>query len=152
MYVEYNSNNSGGSWWLDDEDWKALEQAGWKVHWAHLENLYTDEEGYVQEEDGTPKLVPIGEGNSRFGASFSTKDENGEWRYMGSLAKCAYRVGLGLSAAASEWERVTGKSSTDAGCPCCGQPHNFTEYDDEGKYVDSGPSVDYSCSWEETEL
>ena len=32
MYVEYITNNSGGSWWLsDDDDWKALEAAGWKV-------------------------------------------------------------------------------------------------------------------------
>ncbi len=30
--VEYNSNNSGG-WWLNDNDWYALEKAGWKVEW-----------------------------------------------------------------------------------------------------------------------
>lgn len=32
-YVEYSSNNSGGDWWLKDEDWKALEAAGWVIHW-----------------------------------------------------------------------------------------------------------------------
>lgn len=32
--VKYNSNNSGGNWWLKDEDWKKLEEAGWKVYWA----------------------------------------------------------------------------------------------------------------------
>ena len=58
MYVEYNSNNSGGGWWLDDQDWKALEAAGWKVAWAHLEHLYTDDGEYVRETDGTPKLSP----------------------------------------------------------------------------------------------
>lgn len=31
--IEYRSNNSGGSWWLDDEDWKALEADGWQVEW-----------------------------------------------------------------------------------------------------------------------
>lgn len=31
--IEYSSNNSGGRWWLKDEDWKALEAAGWKVRW-----------------------------------------------------------------------------------------------------------------------
>jgi hypothetical protein len=31
--VEYSSNNSGGSWWLKDDDWKNLEAAGWKVDW-----------------------------------------------------------------------------------------------------------------------
>jgi hypothetical protein len=32
--IEYSSNNSGGSWWLSDEDWKALEAAGWDVEWV----------------------------------------------------------------------------------------------------------------------
>lgn len=32
--VEYSSNNSGGSWWLNDDDWKALEAAGWDVEWV----------------------------------------------------------------------------------------------------------------------
>lgn len=29
----YDSNNSGGSWWLTDEDWINLEEAGWNVQW-----------------------------------------------------------------------------------------------------------------------
>ena len=29
MYVEYITNNSGGSWWLS-------EAAGWKVEWRHF--------------------------------------------------------------------------------------------------------------------
>lgn len=33
MTIEYSSNNSGGSWWLSDKDWKNLEKAGWKVDW-----------------------------------------------------------------------------------------------------------------------
>ena len=33
MRVRYSSNNSGGKWWLSDEDWKALEAAGWDVKW-----------------------------------------------------------------------------------------------------------------------
>lgn len=31
--TEYSSNNSGGSWWLTDDDWQNLEKAGWKVAW-----------------------------------------------------------------------------------------------------------------------
>lgn len=31
--IEYSSNNSGGSWWLNDQQWLALEKAGWNVHW-----------------------------------------------------------------------------------------------------------------------
>jgi len=33
MLVTYSSNNSGGRWWLTDEDWVALENAGWAVEW-----------------------------------------------------------------------------------------------------------------------
>ena len=32
--VTYSSNNSGGSWWLTDDDWHALAAAGWKVKWV----------------------------------------------------------------------------------------------------------------------
>ena len=35
--VEYDSNNSGGNWWLTDEDWYALENAGWTVRWRRNE-------------------------------------------------------------------------------------------------------------------
>lgn len=31
--ITYDSNNSGGNWWLSDEDWKKLEKAGWNVDW-----------------------------------------------------------------------------------------------------------------------
>lgn len=31
--ITYESNNSGGSWWLTDQDWKKLEEAGWEVEW-----------------------------------------------------------------------------------------------------------------------
>jgi hypothetical protein len=31
--VRYESNNSGGDWWLSDKDWRNLEAAGWVVAW-----------------------------------------------------------------------------------------------------------------------
>ena len=31
--IQYSSNNSGGDWWLTDEDWYKLEEAGWDVEW-----------------------------------------------------------------------------------------------------------------------
>lgn len=37
--------------------------------------------------------------------------------------------------AIAEWDRITGQNSTTEGCPCCGQPHNFDAYDEEGKYI-----------------
>jgi len=44
--VEYESNNSGGSWWLTDDDWRALEEAGWDVAW-----FATQEGRYFQPGD-----------------------------------------------------------------------------------------------------
>lgn len=145
-YVEYNPNNSGGHWWLTDDDWRALEKAGWKVQWASTEFVFTPKGEYERDADGTPKLVQIGKGNSKYG-SFAEKDKAGVYRYMGALARYAYRTGLPLREAVAEWERVTSACSTDAGCPCCGNPHNFTEYDAAGKHVASGPSATYSASW-----
>ena len=126
MYVEYNSNNSGGSWWLKDEHWFALEKAGWKVRWH--------KEMYVE-------ALAMGD---KF-ASMLKPDENGRW--LGALATVAVRKGVSLREAAEEWESVTGLSALDAGCACCGQPHTFTEYTDDGKWVDSGPSASYKASW-----
>lgn len=142
-YVEYDSNNSGGRWWLSDNDWRALEAAGWRVQWATLECAWSESGGQVYDEDGSPKLIPAGSQNSRY--SFKTVDDDGRW--LGALAKKAYKVGaMSIREAADEWERITRKSATDAGCPCCGQPHNFTLYRN-GKYVESGPSTSYSASW-----
>lgn len=43
----YKSNNSGGSWWLDDNNWLALEKAGWKVEWVKNETdrTWKDKDG-----------------------------------------------------------------------------------------------------------
>jgi hypothetical protein len=114
--VEYSSNNSGGRWWLTDDDWLALEKAGWKVSWFRNE----DRKYFKPDEDG---------------------------RWLGALASNAIKPGAkSLREAADEWERVTGKSATDAGCACCGQPHSFTLYVD-GKWTESGPETSYSASW-----
>ncbi len=37
--VEYISNNSGGNWWLSDNDWYNLEKAGWEVEWEEERRL-----------------------------------------------------------------------------------------------------------------
>lgn len=47
-YIEYSSNNSGGSWWLTDQDWKNLEAAGWDVQWVKDDPYFKD----TVKEDG----------------------------------------------------------------------------------------------------
>jgi hypothetical protein len=43
MDIEYFSNNSGGNWWLSDEDWYALEKAGWEVQWKKDDPHYKNQ-------------------------------------------------------------------------------------------------------------
>ena len=148
MYVEYSSNNSGGSWWLTDENWKALEDAGWMVHWVYLINKIEDKI-YARDDKGLPILIHQDEADEQSLKWVFKKsiDENGDYRWMGALATYAYRPDLNMRDAADEFEAVTGLNPTEPGCSCCGQPHTFTEYDDDGKYVTSGPNTDYSCGW-----
>jgi len=103
-YVEYDSNNSGGSWWVSLDQWKALEKAGWEVDWR--------------------------------------KEE-----WLGTMATRATKRGVTLRDAVKDWERITGLDSCDAGCPCCGQPHNFYEYDAKDKMIDSGPHASFTCGF-----
>lgn len=148
-YVEYSSNNSGGHWWLTDDDWKQLELAGWKVAWCRLGKLYKNGRA-VTDANGTPKLVPIDElpddKDHKWQKDYRDYRDN-DGRYLGALAKEAYRTGLSLEEAVDEWETVTGKSSCDTGCPCCGPPHSFTEYDRKGGFLRSGPKVSYEAHW-----
>lgn len=48
MIVEYSSNNSGGRWWLSDDDWKSLESAGWDVKWVK-DSEFLKEYGHTGE-------------------------------------------------------------------------------------------------------
>lgn len=97
--ILYDSNNSGGNWWLSDEDWFNLEKAGWVVKWFNKEE---------EARTGWHKL-----------------DSEGRW--LGALATKAYRIGLRLRDAIAEWEKITNEYAETEGCPCCGQPHDFYE-------------------------
>jgi hypothetical protein len=97
MTVHYSSNNSGGSWWLTDQNWKDLEKAGWKVNWVK------------DDPEGT----------------FRRADKDGRW--LGALATSASRNGLTLDEAIEEFESITGEDANAEGCPCCGSPHYLYE-------------------------
>lgn len=106
-YVEYSSNNSGGSFWLSDDDWRALEAAGWVVDWVK------------------------GSTSGRY--SWGAQGD----RYLGALAAQARRYGVTLRGAIMEFDSVTSQNSSDLGCSCCGTPHSFTLYDEAGNCVES---------------
>ena len=117
-HIEYTSNNSGGNWWLTDDQWKALERAGWTVGWVRN---YDDERRKWVDGDRE--------------------------RWLGALAKEAHKDGVGsMMDGVLDWEKATGANSTDAGCPCCGQPHSFTFTSDSGGR-EYGPHVSYKSHW-----
>jgi hypothetical protein len=150
MYVEYNANNSGGHWWLKDKDWKALEKAGWTVMWATQAFVYTEgnKGDCVRLKNGMPKL--------RLAKPEDGWQYNKDGRHLGAIAKYAFREcekqgdetpHETLVRVAREWEEATGQVSTEPGCACCGQPHNFTLYDAKGKWLAHGPEIHTEGSW-----
>lgn len=120
-YIEYDSNNSGGYWWLEDKDWIALEKAGWYVLWGSLEFCQGKWNAKLPPVCSEPKKC---NGHRTF-ESYQEMLDDKEKRYMGALARAARLYGSSRHEAVANWEQVTGQSSEDAGCSCCGQPHSF---------------------------
>jgi hypothetical protein len=142
MRVEYRSNNSGGSWWLKDEDWKALEAAGWKVIWGGLyfcprdkDDLYSKVSWNqpprypfecvktITEYDKVHKTDGSCLGHQRF---LKFEDMTEADRYLGCFAKEARLECETPGDAMRSFEQATGKDVTDEGCNCCGCPHTFS--------------------------
>ena len=136
--LAYSSNNSGGSWWLNDKAWEALEAAGWTVHWRP-ENY----KPFVQEEKRE-----YGDSYSYETALIKTKNPGGVW--LGAKATSAAKEFDTPEEGVREWEHITGETAGDLGCGCCGPPHNFTFFDgpDKRTYmnIDEPTTVDWSFS------
>lgn len=103
--IEYNSNNSGGSWWLTDWQWDCLAANWWDVEWG----------GYSFDWEEK-----------------KTRKDAEERRYLWALATRAYRTyddtddnDYALAKAIHEFEELTGEEASATGCECCGRPHNF---------------------------
>jgi hypothetical protein len=103
--LKYESNNSGGDWWLSDEDWRALEKAGWTVDWfrdqtsefrhadpdgrwlgalAQSASIDTDDiDAAISDWSAITGQYPDDEGCNCCGNphSFSYRDENGKYHY-----------------------------------------------------------------------
>lgn len=111
--VEYNSNNSGGSWWLEDKDWKALEKAGWRLF--GYDNFVYDKSTYKYDKNGLP-VFQDGE-----------KDN-----FLGAYANYAFKRFDNITDALQEFEKLTGQDISAEGCNCCGAPHSFSWEDQKG--------------------
>ena len=130
MKITYDSNNSGGSWWLKDEDWKALEKEGWTVLWITKEHTRRIKEAQARldADEYTDKDREDYFGRSHDlktieGKGISVPDEDGRW--LGALATEAHKDFETPGKAIQEWERITGEDASAEGCNCCGSPHSF---------------------------
>lgn len=135
MKITYSSNNSGGGWWLKDEDWKALEKAGWFCVWGQYYfcgSNYTFNEkhpkGNKEECADNFESCP---GHRRFNSWKDVEKYNG--RYMDALTKEASKEFDSVQEALKEFEEITGQSVMAEGCNCCGAPHSFQWEDAKGK-------------------
>lgn len=135
--VEYSSNNSGGHWWLTDQNWQDLEKAGWYVIWGRL--WFCRSKYETTARPATIKhLCPQDkcEGHRRFESAAEISEDA---RWLESLARAAIREGLSMADAIAEWERITGANSAELGCSCCGPPHSFSS--DDEYYSPSAPAL-----------
>ena len=133
MYVEYTYNSGSGDAvrTMAQEDWVALENAGWKVLWSNLELVY-DDGMYVMGADEMPLFVPSNNKRPVF--------------MMPRGAKHAFKAGATMRQAAKEFDAITSCRSTDM-AGSCEKAHHFIERDDSGKYVASGPDIYCECKW-----
>lgn len=127
MKIEYSSNNSGGRWWLKDEDWKALEDAGWEVIWGgwwFCRDKYSTQEKPVYLKEECPAHEQCN--GHRVYTSYEMAKASGS-RWLGSLAREATVDRPSIEEAIREFEQITGQDAEAQGCNCCGQPHGFLE-------------------------
>lgn len=136
--LEYDSNNSGGDWWLKDKDWAAMEKAGWTVEWG---GLYFCNSEYGSFREYTPPVVdppcplPVPKEGSRFldnpcpghryATSYAEAKEKG-YRWLGALARGAWIETEDVKAEIEKWESLTRQDAAAEGCNCCGSPHGFS--------------------------
>ena len=121
--IEYHSNNSGGTWWLTDKDWLALEKAGWQVEWGNAyfcHSRYGNHYGDANKPDVL--CADSHECQGHYAPAFDT-----EQRFLKAAARSAVRYGLSLAEAKAEFAKLTKQDPEAEGCNCCGQPHEFYE-------------------------
>lgn len=98
--IEYDTSNSGGSYWLSDADWQALAAAGWRVIWLR---------------DATGRGPRACLENPLAITAFLTVAAPDEWKAR--------------EIARDRWEDIVGQDPNSDGCECCGRPHDFFAID-----------------------
>lgn len=103
MKYKFSENNSGGSWWLNREQYDKLFTAGWEYHATEYdkENKY-DTQPHLDKKDST---VPYGWRHNLVGEFNSIRE------------------------AVESFERATGQDFFEEGCNCCGAPFSIASED-----------------------
>lgn len=109
MLVEYSTNNSGGSFWLTEKEWKNLEDHGWKL-FNHDDHIY-ESGNYKYDEHGLPMR----------------KEPRAKDSIFKQYAHYAFKHFPSVEDAEREFEELTEQHVNDEGCECCGKPHYFHE-------------------------
>lgn len=131
--LKYDPNNSGGRWWLTEEDYVALEEYGWTVHWAHENGKAPFGGVSANIYDYDELLIPI--------------QRNKDLRYLGSVAgTCAKRFDT-AEEGVREWEDITGQRAGEVGCNCCGRPHDFEFFTSKDNSAYMRVDVPHEGSW-----
>ena len=138
MKVEYSSNNSGGSFWLSDGDWAALEAAGWFVYWG---GKYFCHSRFSSSKCPHGKAEPCGSSEACPGHRMAdSAEEAKQHRWLGAIATSAEKEFPSIKDALSEFEKVTGQDVSEEGCNCCGAPHLFSW---DGGYCSGSGCIEY---------
>lgn len=125
VVVVYDSNNSGGYWWLSELQWKALEAAGWNVHW-------------VQKNE---KWGSWGRPSITYSKPLTKVERHPDGDFLGAVAYSAAKEFDRPEDSIEEFESITGLDASALGCSCCGPPHSFEYTDKEGKRHYASPAV-----------
>lgn len=156
--VEYDSSNSGGSWWLKDEDWAALEKGGWTVEWggkyfcnrkfsfkevpAHKKHLLNCSQEILDRDGGCYGHILW----ESYEEMVADAEKHPDIRWLNALATSASKPFETLKEAIEDWEEILDYDATAEGCNCCGPPHNFHLSDTEDETVWEGGSGEHLLS------
>jgi hypothetical protein len=109
---EFSENNSGGSWWLNKQQYEALFAAGWTYTPSEYDlEVGHDKNGFLNDKGDT---VPYG---WRHGLRFEAES---------------------IKDAVQSWEDATGENLFAGGCPCCGPPFYISSVDSPYESVSGG--------------
>lgn len=149
IVVEYSHNNSGGSWWLKEKHWLALEKAGWTVMWGNKYFCRSKYESFNKKPEGKPEpCVDADRCHGHRRADSLDEAKAGKLDSLGAWACYAEGQFESLEAAIRSWEAATGMDASDNGCNCCGAPHSFSEKD--GGYASGSAVAEVLCGEPET--